>query len=126
MYLETSLWSPLIYTGKVPVGVDIDDYVDACNFNLYVCFQLQEVFYSEDNFSFVLYKIPIYISFYILRFILLLLEVLYHLNAFPFVSILRNCNLLLLFFLFIYFKHIVKVHISFNFVFYIRILLIIY
>ena len=41
-----------------------------------------------------------------------------------FVSTLRNCNLLLvLYFLFIYFMRIFKVHLSFNFVFYISVLL---
>ena len=74
------------------MGVGVRYNVNAYNFNFYVYYPI----------------------FYILRFILLFLEVLYHLNALPHSFI----------FFFIYFKRVVKVHISFNFVIYIRILLV--
>ena len=38
LYLETCLWSPLICKEKALCQMDIRDYVNAYNFNLYVCF----------------------------------------------------------------------------------------
>ena len=63
------------------MGKDIRDYVNTNNFNIYVYFQSQEIFYSFDNLSFKLDITQFYLLFYILRFFLLLLEVLYYFIA---------------------------------------------
>ena len=53
------------------------------NLTFMFIFNRKKSFYSVDNLSFKLYIIP---SFYILRFILLFLQVLYHFNTLPFIS----------------------------------------
>ena len=63
---------------------DARDFVSAYNFHLlYLILIVLKVFYSVNNLSFKLYIIPI-LSLYILRFILLFLEVLRDFNILSF------------------------------------------
>ena len=63
---------------------DARDFVSAYNFHLlYLILIVWKVFYSVNNLSFKLYIIPV-VSLYILRFILLFLEVLRDFNTLSF------------------------------------------
>ena len=63
---------------------DARDFVSAYNFHLlYLILIVLKVFYSVNNLSFKLYIIPV-LSLYILRFILLFLEVLRDFNILSF------------------------------------------
>ena len=65
------------------MGVDVRDYVNVYNFNLYVCFELYKSFILWIIYLLNCTYSQLYKSFYILRFILLFLEVLLHFNTLP-------------------------------------------
>ena len=65
------------------MGVDVRDYVNVYNFNLDVCFELYKSFILWIIYLLNCTYSQLYKSFYILRFILLFLEVLLHFNTLP-------------------------------------------
>ena len=73
---ETSLLLPSIFTGKAPWGNEYVGLRKSIQFQPLFIFNRKKSFHCEDQLSFKFYLIPLP-SFYILRFILFFLEMLY-------------------------------------------------